>query len=101
MDVIDVCTGIKDIIGCLEYTLNKETGEEEADVCKALNDIKKNAEKKGRKQGMKQGVKQGEKHLGALMQKLLADGRTEDARLAATDEEERGRLYRECGIAVK
>lgn len=66
-------------------------------MCKALNDIKKNAEKKG----MKQGVKQGEKRLGALMQKLLADGRTEDARLAATDEEERGRLYRECGIAVK
>jgi flagellar biosynthesis/type III secretory pathway protein FliH len=55
----------------------------------------------GVKEGMKQGVKQGEKHLGALMQKLLADGRTEDARLAATDEEERGRLYRECGIAVK
>ncbi len=97
VDVIDACTGIKDITDCLEYTLNKETGEEEADVCKALNDIKKNAEKKG----MKQGVKQGEKHLGVLMQKLLADGRTEDARLAATDEEERGRLYRECGIAVK
>lgn len=46
MDVIDVCTGIKDITGCPEYTLNKETGEEEADVCKAMNDIKKNAEKK-------------------------------------------------------
>lgn len=94
VDVIDVCTGIKDITGCLEYTLNQETGEEEADVCKALNDIKKNAEKKG----MKQGVKQGETRLGALMQKLLADGRTEDACLAAADEGERNRLYREYGI---
>jgi hypothetical protein len=46
VDVIDVCTGIKDITGCPEYTLNKEIGEEEADVCKAMNDIKKNAEKK-------------------------------------------------------
>ena len=94
VDVIDVCTGIKDITGCLEYTLNQETGEEEADVCKALNDIKKNAEKKG----MKQGVKQGETRLGALMQELLADGRTEDACLAAADEGERNRLYREYGI---
>lgn len=101
VDVIDVCTGIKDITDCLEYTLNQETGEEEADVCKALNDIKKDAEKKGMKQGVKQGVKQGETRLGALMQKLLADGRMEDARLAAEDERERSRLYRECGIAVK
>ena len=105
VDVIDVCTGIKDITSCLEYTLNQETGEEEADVCKALNEIKKGAErkgiKKGVKQGIQQGVKQGETRLGILMQKLLADGRTEEARLAAVDEAERNRLYRECGIAVK
>lgn len=36
VDVIDACTNIKDIRETLEYTLNPETGEEEADMCKAL-----------------------------------------------------------------
>lgn len=53
VDVIDVCTNIKDIRGCLRYTLNPESGEEETDMCKALEDIKKDA----RKQGVKQGVR--------------------------------------------
>lgn len=98
VDVIDACTGIRDITGCLKYTSNRETGEEEADVCKALKEIKRNAERKGMKRGVKQGVKQGETRLGELMQKLLKDGRTEEARLAAADETERNRLYEECGI---
>lgn len=47
VDVIDVCTNIKDLRGCLQYTLNPESGEEETDMCKALEDIKKDAMKKG------------------------------------------------------
>lgn len=94
VDVIDVCTGISDITGCLKYMLNQETGEEEGDMCKALKEIKRHAERKG----VKQGVKQGETRLGALMDLLLEEGRTEDAQLAATDETERSRLYREYGI---
>lgn len=59
VDVIDACTNIKDIRNCLRYTLNEESGEEETDMCKALDDIKKDATKQGVKQGLKQGIKQG------------------------------------------
>lgn len=51
VDVIDACTNIKDIRKCLQYTLNPESGEEETDMCKALEDIKQDARKKGVKQG--------------------------------------------------
>lgn len=100
-DVIDVCTNIKDVMSRLHFVKNEEN-EEEADMCKALRDIKKNAEKQGVRQGVKQGVKQGEKQgearMAFLMGRLLADGRTEDARLAAADEGIRKRLYREYSI---
>lgn len=56
VDVIDVCTNIKDFRGCLQYTLNPESGEEETDMCKALEDIKKDAMKKGVKQGVRRGT---------------------------------------------
>ena len=44
------------------------------------------------------GIQQGESLLGTLITKLFADGRTEDARLAASDEEARKRFYKEYGI---
>ena len=47
VDVIDTCTNIKDIKDCLQYTLNPQSGEEETDMCKALEDIKKDAMKQG------------------------------------------------------
>ena len=77
VDVIDVFTNIRDIRNRLEYAENQDNGEEEADMCKALEDIKrheldkgvkeglKQGRKEGRKQGVKQGVKQGER-LGTL-----------------------------------
>ena len=130
VDVLDVCMNIKDIKSRLKYILNPETGEEEADMCKALNDIKKSAERRGREEGIAQGMEQGiaqgieqgitqgveqgielgiaqgigqgkeqgESLLGALIQKLLSDGRLEDAQFAATDKAARNRLYQECGI---
>lgn len=71
-------------------------------MCKALREIKKDAERRGREGGRKEGIQegrvQGELRLGTLMQKLLSDGRVEDARLAAVDETARNRLYGECGI---
>ena len=79
-------------------------------MCKALREIKKDAErrgreggreegrKEGRKEGIQEGRVQGELRLGTLMQKLLSEGRMEDARLAAVDETARNRLYGECGI---
>lgn len=76
-------------------------------MCKAWDDSRKIAEKQGTKQGveqgmeqgMKQGVEQGETRLADLMGKLLADGRTEDTKLAANDKTARKKLYREYGIA--
>ena len=45
--MIDACTNIKDIRDTLDFVLNPATGEEEADLCKALTDIKKHAERQG------------------------------------------------------
>lgn len=45
-----------------------------------------------------QGVAEGELLLAELMKRLLSDNRTEDARLAASDEEARQRFYKEYGI---
>lgn len=57
--VIDSCTNIKKFRDCLQYQWNQDSGEEEADMCKALDDIEKYAMKKGRKQGQKQGERSG------------------------------------------
>lgn len=59
VDVIDACTNIKDIRDSLDFTLNQETGEKEADMCKALTDLKKDAVRRGLKQGVKKGMAQG------------------------------------------
>lgn len=53
VDVIDTCTNIKDIRKTLVFVLNPATGEEEGDMCKALDDIIRHAEKKGAKKGAK------------------------------------------------
>ena len=94
VDVIDVCTNIGNIRKYLQFEKN-ETGEEEADMCRALNEIEKHAEKRGRKQG----ISQGETRLASLINKLAADGRMEDIKLAAADETARRHFYQEYGIA--
>ncbi len=98
IDVIDVCTNIGNIRKYLQFETN-ERGEEEADMCKALNEIEKHAEKRGKRQGISQGISQGETRLASLIHKLAVDGRTEDIKLAATDETARKHFYREYGIA--
>lgn len=104
VDVIDVCTNIREVRKYFQFTVN-EDGEEVADMCKAWEDSRKVAEKQGMKEGMKQGVKQGveqgETRLADLMEKLLEEGRTEDARLAAKDKAARKKLYREYSIAME
>ena len=59
VDVIDACTNIKNIKGILQYTLNPESGEEETDMCKALEQIERHAMKKGVKQGERRGERRG------------------------------------------
>lgn len=46
--MIDVCTRIKDIRSCIKFEQNQEDREEEGDMCKALNDIQRNARNEGR-----------------------------------------------------
>lgn len=89
VDVIDVCTNIKNVRKYFRFTVN-EKGEEVTDMCKAWDDSRKTAEK--------QGVKQGETRLADLIARLLEEGRVEDARLAAKDKDIRKQLYREYGI---
>jgi hypothetical protein len=90
VDVIDACTNIKDIRKSLEFVLNPAIGKKEADVCKALKDIKKHAKRQGIKlglaqgmeqgleQGIVQGLEQGTLRINKLNQLLLAQGRQED-----------------------
>lgn len=89
-DVIDACTNIKDIKEHLEFHTYEEGKEEEADMCKALDDIKKDAKKEGLKQGIQQ--------MNRLVQQLLTDGRQEDLIRATTDEVFRKRLLKEYHI---
>lgn len=49
-------------------------------------------------QGVAEGKAEGELLLAELMKCLLSDNRTEDARLAASDEAARQRFYKEYGI---
>lgn len=90
VDVVDVCTNIGNIRQYLEFEPGAG-GEEEADMCKALYEIERHAEKQGREQG--------EERLASLINKLLADGRTEDVKRAAADETARKHFYQEYGIA--
>ena len=81
VDVIDVCTNIKDIRESLQFTLNEESGEEEGDLCEALEEIKRHAEKKGAKRGAEEMNRRTNK----LIQRLLAEGRQEDLLRSTSD----------------
>lgn len=86
-DVIDACVNIKSIRQQLKFVMNQETKEEEADMCKALAGIERNARRQGRQQGIEQ--------VGTLLQRLVADGRQEDLLKAATDRFHLQRLLKE------
>lgn len=92
VDVIDACTNIKIIRNELKYIFNAEIGEEETDMCVALDIIERNAVKRGVKQGMKkgmkQGVKQGEKQGALRMLFSLVD----DGKLVLEEAARRARL---------
>lgn len=98
VDVIDACTNIKDIRDTLDFVLNPETGEEEADVCKALTDIKKHAERQGRKQGIEQGIEQGTQRINKLNQLLIENGRQGDLLRSIVDPLFQKKLFMEYKI---
>ena len=70
-----------------EKYINEQEG---WDMCKALEDI--------RLEGIEEGIKEGESLFADLMNRLFADDRTEDAKLAARDQEARKKFYREYGL---
>ena len=98
VDIINVCTNIKNITKYLEFTATREDEEETADKCKALVEIERNAIRKGHKQGVKEGQKQGIQQGIQLAQLLLADGRQEDLLRSATDALFRKKLLKEYRI---
>jgi len=49
-------------------------------------------------ENVEKGIKQGQNMLAELIERLFADNRIEDARLAATDESARRRFYKEYGL---
>lgn len=98
VDVIDACTNIKDIRETLQFTLNRESGEEEADMCRALKELKKEAHEKGVEQGIEQGIEQGTERTNKLIQQLFAEGRQDDLLRAATDMLFQQKLFQEYQI---
>ena len=128
VDVIDACTNIKNIRKYLRFqdAQGTQSGEEEADMCYALDAIIKDAEEKGKrqgtkqgiqqgvrqgmqrgvkqgirqgvKQGMQQGVRQGIDRTNRLIQLLLADGRQGDLEKSVIDPRFQKKLFREYRI---
>lgn len=96
VDVIDVCTNIKNIREHLQFQDAQVTqsGEEEADMCYALDAIIRDAEKKGKRQGTKQGIDRTNR----LNQLLLADGRQDDLLKSTMDAPFQQKLFREYHI---
>lgn len=62
MDVLKIYMNIPDIMQRVTYIKNTE-GEECADMCKALEGIKEDAEKKGRREGKREGRREGRKEI--------------------------------------
>lgn len=101
-DVIDVCTNVGRMREYLMFEVKQEGQEVKADMCKALDEIQKSAERKGmergRKQGMEQGIEQGINKMNELVQRLLTDGRQGDLARAAADSVFRKNLFAEYHI---
>ena len=68
-------------------------------MCTAFKELFKDeimeAERNGELRGERRGERQGQEKLGALIIKLLEQGRNEDIRRASTDEDYRDRLFAE------
>ncbi|MGN0161201.1 MAG: Rpn family recombination-promoting nuclease/putative transposase [Lachnospiraceae bacterium] len=98
-EMIAIMTGTGKLLEIMKDV--EEQGE--YNMCKAIKDMVEAGEKRGMEQGIQQGIQQGiekgESKLGLLISRLFADGRTNDAQKAATDEKMRKALYKEYGIA--
>ena len=67
-------------------------------MCWVAQELIEKGERQGEIRGEARGRKQGETLMATLMQRLLADGRMEDAKRAADGEQDRKELYQEYGL---
>ena len=86
-DVMSIMVNQKDLV---KYKQKNQNEKGDLNMCKAIDDI--------REEGREVGREEGELKLGMLISQLLDDGRTEDAKRAASDENARKELYIEYGI---
>ncbi|MBQ6885932.1 MAG: hypothetical protein IJN54_00250, partial [Lachnospiraceae bacterium] len=82
-DVMSIMVNQKDLV---KYKQKNQNEKGDLNMCKAIDDIRE------------EGREEGELKLGMLISQLLDDGRTEDAKRAASDENARKELYMEYGI---
>lgn len=92
VEVLDVCMNIRDIKSYLVY--EKDDGEEKADMCKAIREIKE----EGKKEGRREGRREGEQRFALLIQKLIEAGKNEIIGNVAVNAELRKQLFEEYGI---
>lgn len=67
-------------------------------MCRALDEMMEESRLEGKRAGEKAGKKAGEKRLGLLIDRLLSENRTEEARAAALHSGKRKELYLKYGI---
>lgn len=103
-DIICTMLQVKSLEARKESCRMREGGK--INMCKAFDDWAKDERKKGKKEGRKEGEKEGtkkgieigEKRFGALVERLMEEGRIGDVKEAAGSLEVRQKFYREFGI---
>ncbi len=78
--------------------IQTENEKEECDMCQAIREWIEEERSIGMELGKAEGKIEGETLLATLMSRLFSDNRTEDARLAVSDENVRKQFYREYGL---
>lgn len=78
--------------------ITKEEREEVRNMLSLVDYAEKRGEKSGEKRGEKRGQKIAESRMQELLQKLIADNRTEDLVKISKDKEYLKKMYKEYGI---
>lgn len=78
----------------LQKIMEEAEGEEEFDMCKAIDDLIADGESRGFERGDRQGFERGERQLSSLISRLLAENRPDLIEQAVSDPDVRARLYK-------
>ena len=82
----------------LQKMMEEAGGEEEFDMCKAIDDLIADGESRGFERGDKSGFERGERQLSSLISRLLAENRPDLIALAVSDPDVRARLYKSYNL---